>query len=97
MEIEIGTLIHGTLRIQDLIPAFLEELKRRQKLYRTQLVTDAENVVEEQLWGTDLAGFILQELIEVLNEDLPDVYFGSHPGDGADFGYWYAEHEEGDA
>lgn len=35
---------------------------------------------------------LIQDCIEYLNQIAPEgYYFGSHPGDGADFGYWQWE------
>lgn len=41
-------------------------------------------------WTSDQdATHTIGELIDLLNEDLPEgMYFGAHPGDGSDYGYW---------
>jgi len=85
---------HGTLREQDLIPAFegvLDaagvEYDRPQavdKLLESQPLTDEE--MEE-------IGFYLNEtLFDLLNGIAPEgTCFGSHEGDGSDFGFWEIE------
>lgn len=38
----------------------------------------------------DSAYYLLEELFDRLEECAPNrAYFGAHPGDGSDFGYWY--------
>ena len=38
---------------------------------------------------TETAVWLVDNLEEALNEYCPPfIYFGTHPGDGADFGYW---------
>lgn len=46
---------------------------------------------ESEYWG-DEASYDLEELFDILsNHSLPYFYFGAHPGDGADYGYWLGE------
>lgn len=45
-------------------------------------------------WEGDDASYVLEELFDLLDElSPPDHYFGAHPGDGADFGWWKAEED----
>lgn len=68
----IGSISSGTLRPQDLMETFLEELQMR----------DKEAAESEVL-------FFVEELTNALSDLAPPyTYFGSHPGDGADFGFW---------
>lgn len=88
---EPGTVIRGTLRTWDLIEAFTDELYR--------LDTEAYDDVMQELSGLDqsndnedLDWFLNEVLFDKLNEYAPDgYYFGAHPGDGSDFGFWEFE------
>jgi|TARA_Y100000310_G_C20698487_1_gene827448 hypothetical protein len=100
----MGTVSHGTMRAEDLIPAFAVELEyltdnaipNRAYVttydYRTanrELVNRANNLVD---YESDTADFILEELFDALNEfAMSYFYFGAHPGDGADYGFWLNE------
>ena len=40
----------------------------------------------------DMAQEIIAEMMDALNDHAPDgYYFGAHPGDGSDFGFWACE------
>lgn len=94
----IGTISHGTGRTIDLLDAFSAELRRilgkegsESWPYATTL-RGADDCVAE-IEETDVepadAGEIVNELIDYLNEFAPPYcYFGSHEGDGSDFGFW---------
>ena len=93
-----GTVSHGTLRTQDLLQSFSETLEQ----YRpgNPLVIEARRVLED--WGDGErdtiirnaeASDLLQEIEDRLNEVASEFggYFGSHEGDGSDFGFWQLE------
>ena len=91
-----GSVSSGTLRTEDLLSAFASELdyqlsrqpKRFARKALRQLIRDAERVDPD----SDEASDIVAELQDALEQFAPPyVYFGSHPGDGADFGYWLLE------
>jgi hypothetical protein len=99
----IGTIIHATHRPQDLIPAFLHEFKRLDrgwydKFIRRIAKDDRELAYylsgtgicdEHSFWQSDLCSDILADLFDCLDVMAPSyAYFGSHPGNGSDFGYW---------
>lgn len=96
----IGTVSRATLRPQDLISAFADHLAFliakqgpdfEKKDYES-LVAEAAGVLEEvenESCGEDAAQEFIDRLTESLNEFSPPyVTFGSHPGDGSDFGFW---------
>ena len=102
--IELGTLIHGTLRSEDLLQAFADELARIDvakfrevtkadaHLFAESANLTAEEIVEEL---GEYASELVNDLMDALNEYAPTgCYFGSIEGDGSDFGFWADEHEE---
>ncbi len=100
---QTGTVISATNRPQDLIPAFLEELRTHDKeqaekiakdIPHSELIGDDLTINENHPWWiSEEASWILwEELIDALNEHAPEgCYFGAHDGDGSDFGYWECE------
>jgi len=92
--VHIGSISTGTLRTEDLLEAFAAELDsiRGTSKAHYQLVFDAQNryyLDDGRDEREEEAGELVSELMDALNEFSPPfVYFGSHPGDGADFGYW---------
>ena len=101
VKIELGTLIHGTLRTQDLLQAFADELDRlRDRTDPTNsdadAVTDAYELLNGGVTDSDDAATTMQEALYAVEARLelyaPDgCYFGSIEGDGADFGFWTDE------
>jgi hypothetical protein len=75
----VGSVSHGTLRPEDLVPTFAILLyKLDPEHFPERHPVDLEEEVE---W-----------LIDRLNDYAPPYfYFGAHPGDGSDFGFWFDE------
>ena len=111
-EFQLGSISTGTLRPEDLLPAFIESLtatggKIPEDLtcgthleytnlpsYSSVGVIDADDA----FWQSDDARDDVDALIDALEARCPPfVYFGSLPGDGADFGFWVDTEPLGDA
>ena len=91
----IGSVSHGTMRKEDLIPCFLDiakELGGETELLLTIQERIDFNEDEDNSYNyykSDESDYDLDELFDALQEFAPPYfYFGSHPGDGADYGYW---------
>ena len=94
----IGSVISATLREHDLIPAFegvldiagveYDRPPSVDKLLLEQSLTDDET--------EEVSFYVNETLFDLLNDIAPaGTQFGSHPGDGADFGFWeIGENEE---
>lgn len=90
---QLGSISTGTHQPEDLLRAFTATLHRLeapsilQNQDWSELLNDAVNMVDGK---TDWDDYMLDELLpNALNELCPPfVYFGAHPGDGADFGFW---------
>ena len=86
------SVIHATLRAQDLIPAFLDVIKDTPECIQVMNVVPAYAMEDDDSdwWESeDCMYFLNEDLFDILNNYAPDgYYFGSHEGDGSDFGYW---------
>ena len=102
--IELGTLIHGTLRDEDLLQAFSDELARIDEAkFRDVIKADAhlfaesanltaEEIVEEL---GEYAWDLIWDMQNALSDLAPaGIYFGNIEGDGSDFGFWEVPNED---
>jgi hypothetical protein len=104
MKINTGTVIEGTYRNQDLLPAFIDLLAEVAPDAYQQLMFNCfppipAYVMDEgessPWWDSEDAVALLDSLFEELDYHAPEgCYFGAHPNDGADFGFWNFEEEE---
>jgi len=80
------TISHGTMRPEDLIPKFLEVLEELNPKVSESAKRWNELAIEEA------QSQFLSELFDLLDQEAPEgFYFGSHPGDGSDYGFWQME------
>lgn len=104
----IGSISHATLKTNDLIYAFTQELEwqinrnadyfqssddaRDERRQLLDVLWQAREYDEDKALASgdyETGDEIVQSLIDALNEfSGPYQYFGSHQGDGSDFGYW---------
>jgi hypothetical protein len=91
-----GSVISATLREEDLIPAFEEVLDSAGVEYERPPSVDklllSESLTDDELH--EVACYLNDTLFDLLDEIAPQgTYFGAHPGDGADFGFWETDEE----
>ena len=96
-----STVIEGTLRPQDLVPKFLRQaislggsglLFKLNSLPSEDVALEAKRGDDHPWWESEECAELLNELFDVLNEYAPEgYYFGAHPGNGSDFGFWQLE------
>jgi hypothetical protein len=93
------TISHATLRTEDIIQAILNFLATSSPENIENEVWEIEqNVIIAREQGNDEElDFILHEdAFPLMNAIAPeDNYFGAHPGDGSDIGFWQIEDEGG--
>jgi hypothetical protein len=104
---KIGSISSGTLRPEDLIPSFVDALDSikddlstsgiAENAITVSAIDDLLSKIEQRMkddnyFETEDASYDLEALTDELNNHAPHyAYFGSHPGDGADFGFWIVE------
>jgi len=100
---QFGTISHGTMRPEDLIPAFANELEylAGDEAGFDVLISRANALLMDENGNYYLDENDAQEVLEYLFDALnslaaPYAYFGSHPGDGSDYGFWLSENWEFD-
>jgi len=95
---QFGTISHGTMRTKDLIPAFANELEylAGDEAGFDVLISRANALLMDEdgnyYLNEDDAQEVLNYLFDALNSLAPSyAYFGSHSGDGSDYGFWLSE------
>lgn len=100
----IGSVSHATLRSIDLFNAFYHELEYQlsrqdapearselkdiRELF-DELTDEAFDENGDAIEGDDLEYYLNERLYDALDKFAPPYcYFGAHPGNGSDFGYW---------
>lgn len=98
-----GSIIHGTLRNEDLLDAFAGELDSLLKIqprsfkrapYRALIRAAWAELRQRERLDCDDArpSDIVSDLQYALNNFAPPYgYFGAHEGDGSDFGFWLSD------
>lgn len=89
----IGSISHGTLRSVDLLEAFADELDRFEPDHdltaEARAVLTLMNAGWTRLESLDETHELVDALQDALSEHAPPYcYFGTHEGDGSDFGFW---------
>lgn len=86
------TVSWGTHRPDDLIPKFMAVLKEYGKEAYDKYVSENPEVEDWKMLDDETKGWVVDELFDLLDGIAPeDCYFGAHPGDGADFGFWQVD------
>lgn len=87
---DLGTIIHATMRPEDLIPAFLDALEELDPDRAREIRDDPDNKPWFEHQDLECGDYIVNEdLFDALNEHAPPYcYFGSNEGDGSDYGFW---------
>ena len=92
-----GTVISGTMRSQDVIPALTWELRhlghRSTKLTliekRYEKAIEGEFGEDDEYFTSETAMYDLENLFDMMQEHAPEfAYFGANEGDGSDYGFW---------
>jgi hypothetical protein len=98
---QLGTISHGTLRTEDLLNAcafFLQDFQL--EAYKELALPENRELaarIEQVKWDAFEADAYSEDADYLLNEDVFPLmdelapmghYFGAHPGDGSDLGFW---------
>ena len=96
------SLSSDTMRTEDLIPCFydfligygtnnlneLQLIKLGCTIYHSEYISSKIDPPCDY-WVSEGATYDLDDLYDLLGEIAPEgCYFGSHPGDGSDYGFW---------
>lgn len=101
-QLAVGSYSTGSLLMTDLLPTALQvyELgtvgtpEERERLQRwMDMLPDDEH---DDWWGSYEADMLFEEVVNEINHLLGEygVYFGGHPGDGADWGIWANDEDD---
>lgn len=79
------SISHGTMRTQDLIPAFLDVIRDTPEYVQVMNAIPAHAMEDKEAdwWNSDDAAGLLESLFDTLDSYSPEgYYFGAHLGDG---------------
>lgn len=95
----------GTMLDADLIEAFLPYIE----LYlpeRTEVIKEGNTWLDRlndpddvMFWSelADLSSYVNETLFDLMDSLAPDgMYFGAHPGDGSEYGWWIIDEPDGE-
>lgn len=95
---DFGSVSSGTLRTDDLLGSFADELEYQLSRQPTRFARKEYRTLLRQAYKAIRIGndndkdWLVDELQDKLGEFVPPYsYFGTHIGDGADFGYWLSD------
>lgn len=89
-----GSVSYGTLRTEDLIETFLDFLEEHDHPYAIGFREEYEKILKKETKEEYLEYLLNEDIWDAMQALEPDgYYFGAHPGDGADFGYWEIEED----
>jgi len=91
MELEIGTISHGTLRSEDLAEALIGVAERiPEEGFPSGLLSELRHIAfDHRVEDEETDSEVICDAIDVLQEYAPPYcYVGMHPGDGSDLGVW---------
>lgn len=84
-----GTVISGTMRPEDLIPAFMAKLNELNAERAAELAGQRTVLAQRGVDSFVADHCYLDDLQDALADLAPEGwYFGSIEGDGADYGFW---------
>ncbi len=96
-----NSVVHGTHRNCDIIPEMVAALCQTSELKAMEqdndsiyhVAMEAKEIGENaEFWDSEEATEFCGELFDIADKYAPDgYYFGAHPDDGSDFGYWKCE------
>jgi hypothetical protein len=96
-ELKNVSLSEATMRPEDLIPCFIYAIRQIDPDNKPLMdsMHELEVVIQDELYfESEDCQYDLDYLFDTLNELAPEgYYFGSHPGDGSDYGFWECEEE----
>ena len=96
MSVKTGSVISGTLKESDLVPAFMGCLDGAAygRIHAEHGgILDGDCLIADECELTESEDeelhWLMESLFDCLNEIAPaGHYFGAHEGDGSDFGFW---------
>jgi len=93
-EPEPGSVVTHAYKEEDIIPALLDELRKYDPIQVDRLETQIPEEPDAEWWESEEAQWLIEDLYNDLDEYAPPGYwFGGHPDDPADIGYWPAEED----